>query len=69
MKDLIVTYKLEDGDKGAKSGKITVKNIDKNKRLRYFQSWKSATSEYFAEYNANFTSMTKSFVSQLTEEL
>ncbi len=68
MKDLIVAYKLVGGE-GDKTGKITVKNTDKNKGLRFFQSWKSATSEYLTEYNANFTTMTKTFVSQLTNEL
>lgn len=68
MKDLIVAYKVVGGE-GDKTGKITVKNTDKNKGLRFFQSWKSATSEYLSEYNANFTTMTKTFVSQLTNEL
>lgn len=67
-KDLIVTYKLVGGE-GDKTGKVTVKNTDKNVGLRYFQSWKSATSEYLSEYNAHFTTMTKNFVTQLTSEL
>ena len=69
MKDLIVAYKLVGSDTAVKTGKITIKNTDKNKGLRFFQSWKSATSEYLAEYNAQFTNMTKTFVSQLTNEL
>jgi hypothetical protein len=69
MKDLIVTYRLVGGDQEVKTGKITVENMDKNKGLRFFQSWKSATSEYLSAYNANFTTMTKTFVSQLTNEL
>ena len=69
MKDLIVAYKVVGSDAGVKTGKIAVKNTDKNKGLRFFQSWKSATSEHLSEYNANFTSMTKTFVSQLTNEL
>jgi len=68
-KDLVVSYKLMDADNALKTGKITVKNTNKNKGLRFFQSWKSATSEYLAEYNANLTTMTKSFVTQLTQEL
>jgi hypothetical protein len=68
MKDLVVAYKVV-GDEGDKAGKITIKNTDKNKGLRFFQSWKSATSEYLSEYNANFTTMTKTFISQLTNEL
>ena len=69
MKDLIVAYKLVGSDTAVKTGKITIKNTDKNKGLRFFQSWKSATSEYLAEYNAQFTNMTKTFVSQLTNEI
>lgn len=68
-KDLIVAYKLAGSDGGAKTGTIIVKTTDRNIGLRFFQSWKSATSEYLSEYDANFTSMTKTFVSQLTNEL
>ena len=67
--DLVVSYKLLDGNKQVKTGTITVKNTEKNKGIRFFQSWKSATSEHLDEYNTNFTSMTKSSINQLTEEL
>ncbi len=69
FKDLVVAYKLDGGGPGEKTGKITVKNTEKNKSLRFFQSWKSATSEYLSGHNSNFTSMTKNFVSQLASEL
>ncbi|GAO44542.1 hypothetical protein [Flavihumibacter petaseus] len=69
FKDLVVSYKLMEADNTLKSGQITVKNINDIKGRRFFQSWKSATSEYLSEYNSNFTSMTKSFVDQLAEEL
>jgi hypothetical protein len=68
-KDLVVSYKMLQPDGNLKTGKITVKNTDKNKGLRFFQSWKSATTEYLDAYNANLTTMTKSFVTQLTSEL
>lgn len=67
-RDLVVAYKAGDGE-GSKAGKITVKNTDRNKSLQFFQSWKSATSEYLSAYNANFTTMSKNFISQLTNEL
>ncbi len=67
-KDLVVAYRVI-GEGGGKAGKITVRNGEKNKGLRFFQSWKSATGEYLAEYNSNFTTMAKSFVSQLANEL
>lgn len=68
-KDLVVSYKLLDAGDARKTGTITVKNTDKNKGIRLFQSWKSATSEYLTEYNANLTNLTKSFVNQLAQEL
>jgi hypothetical protein len=68
-KDLIVAYKLAGGDGGPKTGTIIVKTTDRNIGLRFFQSWKSATSEYLSEYDANLTSMTKAFVNQLANEL
>jgi hypothetical protein len=68
-KDLIIAYKVTDSKAGIKAGKITVKNTDKNRGVRFFQSWKSATSEYLSEYAANYSGMTKSFVSQLAKEL
>lgn len=68
-KDLVVSYKLTDNGSANKTGTITVKNTEKNRGIRMFQSWKSATSEYLAEYNATLTNLTKSFVNQLTQEL
>lgn len=68
-KDLVVSYRLKQADQVLKTGTITVKNTDKNKGLRFFQSWKSATGEYLTGYNANLTAMTKSFVNQLALEL
>ncbi len=68
-KDLVVSYKMLQEDGSLKTGKIIVKNTDKAKGLRFFQSWKSATSEYLSDYTANLTTMTRSFVTQLTNEL
>lgn len=69
FKDLVVSYKLAGSGQEEKTGKITVKNLEKSKDFRFFQSWKSATTEYLARYNSNFTSMTKTFVNQLASEL
>jgi len=69
FKNLVVSYKLTGNDAAGKTGTITVKNTAQNKDKRFFQSWKSATSEYLADYNATINNMTKSFVSQLMEEL
>ncbi|WP_162944656.1 hypothetical protein [Flavisolibacter nicotianae] len=69
FKDLVVSYKVTGAGNAVKAGKITVKNPSQNKGIRFFQSWKSATSEYLADYNATMTAMTKSFVNQLIEEM
>ena len=69
FKDLVVSYKLAGSGQEEKTGKITVKNSEKSKDFRFFQSWKSATSEYLARYNSNFMGMTKIFVNQLASEL
>lgn len=68
-KDLIVSYKLYGNDTTMKEGRITVKNPEKNKGLRLFQSWKSATSEYLTNYDSDVLNMTKQFMNQLMEEL
>jgi len=69
FKDLVVSYKLTGADSVAKSGRITVKSNAENKGIRFFQSWKSATSEHLTDYNSNLTLMTRSFVNKLMEEL
>lgn len=69
FKDLVVSYKLSGSDSVGKTGKIIIKSNAQNKGIRFFQSWKSATSEYLTDYNANLAVMTKSFVNKLMEEL
>jgi hypothetical protein len=67
--NLIVSYQLLENDKPVKAGRITVENDSRNKGIRYFQSWKSATSEHLADYNIRITNMTRSFISKLMEEI
>ena len=69
FKDLVVSYQLLENDTPVKTGKISIKSSAQNQGIRFFQSWKSATSEYITEYNAGITNMTKSFVTKLIEEL
>lgn len=69
FKDLVVSYKLMQNDAVVKTGKITIKSNAQNKGIHFFQSWKSATSDYLADYNANLSAMSKDFVSKLVEEL
>ena len=69
LKDLIVSYKFLQNDSSVKSGRITIKNNAQNKNLRFFQSWKSATSEYLTQYDDDITNMSKVFVNKLILEL
>ena len=67
--DLVVTYKAPQPDGSFKTGKITIKNAEERTGIRFFQSWKSATSEYLDRYNAGITDMAKIFISKLVAEL
>ena len=68
-KDLVVSYKLVQTDNTVKTGKISIKNNAKINGLRFFQSWKSATREELADYDANVNKMSRDFVDRLIEEL
>jgi hypothetical protein len=68
-KDLVVSYKVMQSDSTFKTGKVTVRNTQPSKNLRFFQSWKSAVSEFIQSYNSNLTIMARSLVSKLSEEL
>jgi len=68
-KDLVVSYKLHQADSSVKTGSITVKNKQHNQNLRFFQSWKSATSEYLSAYDSDVNAMAKEFVNKLIEEM
>jgi hypothetical protein len=68
-KDLIVLYRLVQNGKETKSGKIVVPNIQKNKGVRFAQSWKSCTSEFLAQYSIDMTEMTKIVVNNLIQQL
>lgn len=68
VKDLIVSYKLFSNDNDVKTGRITIKNTEKNQGLRFFQSWKSAITEHLTDYDTEMSAMTKQFVNRLLEE-
>lgn len=65
FKDLVVAYKLFQNNNVVKTGKLVVKNNERNKGIRFFQSWKSSTREYLSDYNADVTAMSKSAINQL----
>ncbi len=68
-KDLVVSYKLSDKGTTVKTGNITVKSIIKDQKIRFFQSWKSATSEHLGQYSVDVAEMTRNFVNKLILEL
>lgn len=68
-KDLIVSYKLLQNNNTTKTGTISIKNNEQNTGIQFFQSWKSATTEYLEDYNAGITNMAKNFINKLVEEL
>ena len=69
FKDLIVSYKVLHTDGSIKSGRIAIKNNEHTKGLRFYQTWKSAVSEFLTQYDEDIANMTKAFVNQLNQEL
>lgn len=67
--DLVVSYKLYKDNNVLKNGTITIKNTEKNKGLRFFQSWKSAVSEHLSDYDSNVSAMSQQLVDQLEQQL
>ncbi|XVJ66982.1 MAG: hypothetical protein HEQ40_12730 [Lacibacter sp.] len=67
--DLVVSYQLTNADGSLKTGKIQVANPMRNQKIRLFQKWKSAYSEFITEYNLAITTMTKSFAAELMKQL
>ncbi len=68
-KNLVVSYKLLDKGATVKIGNITVKNKAKDQKIRFFQTGKSAASEYLGQYSVDVAEMTRSFVNNLVQEL
>ncbi len=68
-KDIVVSYKVLQSDSTFKTGKVTVRNTQQDKNFRFFQSWKSALSEYIQSYNSTLTIMSRLLISKLSEEL
>lgn len=69
FKDLVVAYKATQPDGTFKTGKITIKNTEERTGIRFFQSWRSATSEYLDRYNTGITDMAKAFITKMVAEL
>ena len=68
-KDVIVAYRVLQNGSEVKSGRITVNNIERNRGIRFAQSWQSSSSEFLSAYNVDMTEMTKTVVNKLLPEL
>ena len=68
-KDLIVSYRVLQNGSEVKTGKMNVSNIEKNRGIRFAHSWKSSTSEFFAQYNFDIAEMAKTVINKLALEL
>jgi hypothetical protein len=68
-KDLSVSYRILQNGAELKAGKITVTNIEKNRGIRFAQSWKSSSSEFLTRYSLDVPEMAKTVVNKLMQEL
>ena len=68
-KDMNISYRVLQNGVEAKSGKITLVNIAKNRSIRFAQSWKSSASEFLVQYNLDIIEMTKTVIDKLIVEL
>jgi len=68
-KNIIVSYKLLQNGIETRSGKINIDNIQKNKPMGFFQSWKGATLKFLGRYNADLAEMSHTIVNKLMTEL
>ncbi|MGV3529824.1 MAG: hypothetical protein ACO1OO_13070 [Flavisolibacter sp.] len=68
-KPLVVSYKFTKPGTAEKTGTIIIPNKMSERGQRLFESWKSATSDYIGEFNANMTNMSKALINRLAEEI
>jgi hypothetical protein len=68
-KDMIISYKVLDNGAEVKTGKIEMRNPEKDRNIRFAQSWKSCTREYISDYTNTLNVMNKAVVAKLLEEL
>lgn len=67
--DMIVSYRVLQGDAEIKKGVITVPDINKVIPLHMFQSLKKKTWRYLEDYDTNIAAMTRTVIDKLVEEL
>lgn len=68
-KDMIISYRILQNGTETRSGKITVNNLQRNRGVRFAQSWRSCTSEFLTQYNLDMVEMTKTVMNKLIQEL
>lgn len=68
-KELVLSYKVIENGIAVKNGVIQLDYADDKKRLGYFKSWKTATSEYLSQYDLNISALAKQAADKLIKEL
>jgi len=67
--DMVVSYRVLQGDTEVKKGTITVTDINKPIPIGFYQSVKKKTWSYLEDYDANIATMTRTVIDKLVEEL
>jgi len=67
--NLHVRYKLYQADTELKTGQITIPAPVTMRGIGMFTSWKTATSDFLQQYDANIMTMSKAFITSLLKEL
>jgi len=68
-KDIVISYRILQNGVANKTGNITIDNIQKNKPMGFFQTWKGATNQFLGRYNADLTEMSRAIINKLIAEL
>lgn len=67
--DLVVSYKLSDGDHIVKTGEVSVPDAQQPVGIKMLESWKTATSAFVSGYNYEIAKMSRSCMQELAKEL
>ncbi len=66
---MVVTYKILNAGAVTKSGTIAIANEEKITNLKFLQSIKKATYQYFDDYDENIKTLSKKVIDKLITEL
>lgn len=67
--DMVVSYKVMDGETEVKKGTISVPAFDEKMQLGSYNSWKTATTDYLYQYDNTITTVSKKVIDKIVEEL